>query len=279
MIGSLNYSLTYSDYQLPSRSRTIGGEENTIIKLQRAFHGEFDIVVQNPPFTRPGSDSNTDIPKSTFQGNDRPEEDQKLMQAALKSKNTRVTDGTNGFVSAFVDLADKKLKSGGTMGFILPLTVLRSPTTEKLREMWATEYHNVIVITVAPARGDKLYIFSRHYYGRMHNSCGQGQMRQYRTRQICMFDSEPQSALEVWKSRIRLIEVTIHGHLKMFLMAVIINVLDSNIGQILDCAINDDVAWIATRAKSMALLQTWRINLELGSCILYVTRYYPDSYL
>ena len=100
----------------------------------------------------PGSDSNSDVPKSTFQGHDRPEEDQRLMQAALRSKNTRVTDGTNGFVSAFVDLADKKLRKGGTMGFILPLTVLRSPTTRKLRDMWSTEYHNVVVITMAQAK-------------------------------------------------------------------------------------------------------------------------------
>ena len=38
------------------------------------------------------------------------------------------------------------------MGLILPLTVLRSPTTEKLRNMWATEYHDVIVITMAQAK-------------------------------------------------------------------------------------------------------------------------------
>ena len=45
----------------------IGGEENTVVKLQQQFqHGDIDIVIQNPPFTRPGSDSNTDIPKSTF---------------------------------------------------------------------------------------------------------------------------------------------------------------------------------------------------------------------
>ena len=31
----------------------IGGEENRIVKLQQAFqHGDFDIVIQNPPFTR-----------------------------------------------------------------------------------------------------------------------------------------------------------------------------------------------------------------------------------
>ena len=138
-----------------TEAEQIGGEENTIVKLQQTFqHGDIDIVIQNPPFTRPGSDSNSSIPKSTFQGSDRPKEDQRLMQAALKSKNTTVTDGTNGFVSAFVDLADKKLKTGGTMGFILPLTVLRSPTTEKLRDLWATQYHNVVVVTMAQAKAE-----------------------------------------------------------------------------------------------------------------------------
>lgn len=138
-----------------TEAEQIGGEENTVVKLQQTFpHGDMDIVIQNPPFTRPGSDSNTDVPKSTFQGSDRPKEDQKLMQAALKSKNTSVTDGTNGFVSAFIELADKKLRDGGTMGFILPLTVLRSPTTQELRDMWANEYHNVVVITMAQAKAE-----------------------------------------------------------------------------------------------------------------------------
>ena len=150
-IGSLELLNDISLFD--TEAEQIGGEENTIVKLQQQFpHGDIDVVIQNPPFTRPGSDSNSSVPKSTFQGSDRPKEDQKLMQAALKSKNTRVTDGANGFVSAFVDLADKKLKTGGTMGFILPLTVLRSPTTEKLRDMWSTEYRNVVVITMAQAK-------------------------------------------------------------------------------------------------------------------------------
>ena len=53
----------------------IGGKENTVVKLQQAFqHNSFDIVIQNPPFTRPGSDSNTGVPKSTFQGSVLPSE-------------------------------------------------------------------------------------------------------------------------------------------------------------------------------------------------------------
>ena len=236
----------------------IGGEENTVVKLQQQFqHGDIDIVIQNPPFTRPGSDSNTDIPKSTFQGSDRPGEDQKLMQAALKSKNTRVTDGKSGFVSAFVDLADKKLKTGGTMAFILPLTVLRSPTTEKLREMWATEYHNVVIITMAHAKAKdsafsadtgiaECIIVAMKGVG---ENTGRGQF-------VCLIQ-RPQSALEAVeianqinrRNSIRKLEDEPSG-------GEPINIGNTTVGQMLDCPIDSSVAWIATRARSMALLQT-----------------------
>ena len=235
----------------------IGGEENTVVKLQQQFqHGKIDVVIQNPPFTRPGSDSNTDVPKSTFQGSDRPEQDQKLMQAALKSKDTRVADGTNGFVSAFVDLADKKLRNGGTMGFILPLTVLRSPTTQKLRDLWATEYHNVVVITMAQSKAKdctfsadtgmaECIIVATKGIG---DNTGRGQF-------VCL-THKPQSALEAVEianrinrgNKIRKLEDIPNG-------GDIVSIGSTKIGQILDCPIKDGVAWIATRARSMALLQ------------------------
>ena len=236
----------------------IGGEENTVVKLQQQFqHGDIDIVIQNPPFTRPGSDSNTDIPKSTFQGSDRPGEDQKLMQAALKSKNTRVTDGKSGFVSAFVDLADKKLKTGGTMAFILPLTVLRSPTTEKLREMWATEYHNVVIITMAHTKAKdsafsadtgmaECIIVAMKGVG---ENTGRGKF-------VCLIQ-RPQSALEAVEianqinrsNSTRKLEDEPSG-------GEPINIGNMTVGQMLNCPIDSSVAWIATRARSMALLQT-----------------------
>ena len=236
----------------------IGGEENTVVKLQQQFpHDSFDIVIQNPPFTRPGADSNTGIPKSTFQGSDRPEEAQEAMQAELKRKNTRVSDGANGFVSAFVDLADKKLKDGGTMGVILPLTAIRSPTTQKLRNMWATEYHNVVVITMAQPKA-KGCIFSADTTMAeciviatkgSGNNTGRGTF-------ICL-NNRPKSALEAVEiaNRIhrsnspRKLEDAPNG-------GNIIDIGSTTVGQMLDCPIKDGVAWIATRARSMALLQT-----------------------
>ena len=235
----------------------IGGEENTVVKLQQTFqHGDIDIVIQNPPFTRPGSDSNTDVPKSTFQGSDRPKEDQKLMQATLKSKNTRVTDGANGFVSAFVDLADKKLRNGGTMGFILPLTVLRSPTTQELRDMWANEYHNVVVITMAQAKAEDCTFSADTTMAEcivvatkgIDENTGRGKF-------VCLAD-KPHSSLESVEIANR---INRSGETRRLEDAPnggdTISVGNTNSGLMLDCPIKDSVPWIATRARSMALLQ------------------------
>ena len=59
-----------------------------------------------------------------------------------------------GLASYFVDLADRMLKSNGksTMGFILPATALASPHWQKVRDLCATEYHDVIVVTIADAQ-------------------------------------------------------------------------------------------------------------------------------
>ena len=236
----------------------IGGKENTVVKLQQAFqHNSFDAVIQNPPFTRPGSDSNTGVPKSTFQGSDRPEEEQKAMQMVHQSKDTRVADGASGFASYFIDLADKKLKRGGTMGFILPLTVLGSPTTQKIRDMWTTEYHNLVVITMAQAKGQdsafsadtgmaECIVVATKGIG---ENTGRGKF-------VCL-NQRPQSALEAMeianrinrsKNTRKLEDVPNGGE--------IISVGNTNSGQMLDCPINSGVSWIATRARSMALLQT-----------------------
>ncbi|MDE0087980.1 MAG: hypothetical protein OXU23_19815, partial [Candidatus Poribacteria bacterium] len=74
-----------------TEAEQIGGEENTVVKLRQTFpHGDFDIVIQNPPFTKPGTDQGSSIPKTTFQGSDRPEEDKKAMQAVLRSKKSQI---------------------------------------------------------------------------------------------------------------------------------------------------------------------------------------------
>ena len=124
-------------------------------------HSEFDIIVDNPPFTRTAADTssdNPDIPKTVF--GDRDEKVAKAMKAALRNIETSIAHSNAGLGSYFVDLADRMLKNNGTdaslcpptMGFVLPLTVLTSPDWQKVRNLWAEAYHNVTVVTIAEAK-------------------------------------------------------------------------------------------------------------------------------
>ena len=129
--------------------------------LSEFRHGEFDIVIENPPFTRTGADTssdNPDIPKTVF--GDRDKNVAKAMKASLKGIETSIAHSNAGLGSYFVDLADRMLKDNDseaslyapTMGFVLPLTILTSPDWQKVRDLWAIKYHSVAVVTIADAK-------------------------------------------------------------------------------------------------------------------------------
>ena len=239
----------------------VGGEENRIVDLQKEFpYKKFDVVIQNPPFTKPGADpAGIDGAKSPFQGSDRPQEYTKIMQTILKKKVTHVADGQAGLSSYFVELAHRMLKSKGTMGFILPATVLASPTSQKLRDMWATEYHDVIVITIAEAKGldcafsadtnmaECIIVATK---GKGDNT-GRGKF-------VCL-NQRPKSLLEAFEITNRIIrsngtyqlEDTPSG-------GDPIKVGEEILGYMLDCPLPRGEGWVAVRVKSMAVLQSAR---------------------
>ena len=251
---------------MEAEAEQVGGKENVIVDFQRAFsYGQFDILIQNPPFTKPGADpAGIDGAKSPFQGNDRPKEYTKAMQAALNKKETRVADGQAGLSSYFVELANRMLKPNGTMGFILPSTVLASPTAQKLRDMWATEYRNLIVITIAEAKGldcafsddtDMAECIIVATKGKGNNT-GRGKF-------VCL-RQRPQSLLEAVEIANRVIrcdgshrlEDTPSGGDSIY-------VGEDILGYLLDCPLPHGEGWVATRVKSMALLQS-AYRLKIG---------------
>ena len=115
-------------------------------------HGEMDIVVDNPPFTRPGADNNSqnpDVPTTLF--GDRHPDIATEMRQALRSMENSIGNSSAGFGSYFVDLAHKALKLNGIMGFVLPIIALTSPSWQKVRNQWTQAYHDVVIVTIADA--------------------------------------------------------------------------------------------------------------------------------
>ena len=147
--------------KLINPERVQGDDSQDDTQKSEFRHGEFDIIVDNPPFTKTGADtssSNPDVPKTVF--GDRDEDVREAMKAALRNIETSIAHSNATLASYFVDLADRMLKNNGTdaslgpptMGFVLPLTVLTSPDWQKVRNLWAEEYHNVTVVTIAEAK-------------------------------------------------------------------------------------------------------------------------------
>ena len=152
-IGALNL-LSDPAGTLPlnlSTTETATGHGTETTDLRDAFkHGEFDIVIQNPPYTRTG-DNNANVPKSVFG-------DKKVaaaMRDSLKAQKCQLTGNNTGLGAHFVELADKMLKRNAKMAFVLPATAITGSSWQKVRKMWAEEYHNVFVITIADANIEK----------------------------------------------------------------------------------------------------------------------------
>ena len=244
-----------------TEAQQIGGEDDTTVMTQQEFrYGEFDIVVLNPPFTRPDSDPNSSTPKAVFKGSNRDKAEEQMMRRARKQKDWRVGDGNAGLPSDFVDLTDKMLKANGKsrMGFILPATCLTTSDWRKVRNMWATEYHDVTVITIADTKGESCAFSADTSMaecmvvatkGKKNDNTGRGT--------FISLNHRPRSVLEALEivnathrlDSVRKLEDEPSGGNPL-------KVGDDIRGHVLNCPLWTDKAWEAVRIKEMALIQS-----------------------
>ena len=115
-----------------------------------------DLVIMNPPFTRPGSDWEGERRESDslkqFQGLSTDLETQREMAALWReyAKDTCYHGFAGG--SAFAALAHRMVKPGGTIALVLPMTSLQGASWQKFRKMIADGYRDIIIMTIAADR-------------------------------------------------------------------------------------------------------------------------------
>ena len=246
-------------YLMDSETRQVGGEGDATVNRQEAFrHSEFDIVVKNPPFSKPNADSGSSMPKPVFEGSERSQTDTNAMRRILRKEDIRVANGQAGLASYFVDLADRMLKSNGksTMGFILPATALASPHWQKVRDMWATEYHDVIVLTIADAQASGCTFSSDTGMAECMIVATKGPADNTGRGKFISLLHQPRSALEsvaigngiLRIDNTRTMEDTPIGGDELKLG-------DETVGHLLDCPLPIGEAWVASRIKAMELIQ------------------------
>ena len=155
-LGSLD--LLSEDAQIQPLFRTSApvritgtGEERVVEKLDLK-PGDFDLVIMNPPFTRPTNHAGKrkEIPNPAFAGLGTDKEAQREMSNLAKSLGRATcADGNAGTASHFIALADKMAADSGTVAMVLPLVFLQGASWQKARDLFRDNYRDVIVVSIA----------------------------------------------------------------------------------------------------------------------------------
>ena len=126
-------------------------------------HGSVDLVIMNPPFTRPTNHEAADVPVPSFAGFGTTAEEQRAMSGRLKGIRRElahpVGNGNAGLASNFVDLAHAKVKPGGVLALVLPMAAVQGGSWRRARELLTDQYEDVAVVSIA-ASGSRDRAFS-----------------------------------------------------------------------------------------------------------------------
>ena len=133
------------------RTGSAGEETAALVSTEIPDIG-FDLVIMNPPFTRATNHegAHADITNPAFAAFDATDEDQSAMgkRATKLAKNT-CSHGNAGIASTFAALAHKKVRLGGVLALVLPLSTASGLSWEDLREMIARDYTDVTILSIA----------------------------------------------------------------------------------------------------------------------------------
>ena len=111
----------------------------------------FDFVIMNPPYVRDtGQEADKiGVPNPMFAAFDVPDEDQRLMS----KKSKKLTEGSSahgnaGLASTFFVVADRKVKIGGTLALVMPLSLMSGTSWQATRDVLIKKYHKLVFVSI-----------------------------------------------------------------------------------------------------------------------------------
>ncbi len=122
-------------------------------------HESFDVVIMNPPFTRATvhEAERLAVPNPMFAAFASSGADQRLMADATKRLTTGTSaHGNAGEASIFLLLADRKLKEGGLLALVMPLSLMSGDSWEASRALLAKGYCDLVLVSIAGAAGEDM---------------------------------------------------------------------------------------------------------------------------
>ena len=165
MIGSLELLqssnvLTLFNTSDPAMRTGSAGEETAAQIRAEIPDASYDLVIMNPPFTRnvtrEGAYTNTIA--AAFAGFGASDADQTQMAKRMDIlKKDTYYHGNAGIASAFAALAHKKIKPGGVLALVLPLSVANGLAWLGFREMIDSGYTGMAVLSIAANGRDRSF--------------------------------------------------------------------------------------------------------------------------
>ncbi len=133
--------------------RTGSSGEETSVQVNAEIPADsFDLVIMNPPFTRNTGQEGEHIGTSNraFAAFEASELDQKDMGKRLERLKTGTCyHGNAGIASAFAALAHRKLKPGGVIALVLPMSAAAGLSWQRFRRLIGNEYTDATVLSLA----------------------------------------------------------------------------------------------------------------------------------
>ena len=222
-------------------------------------HGTMDVVLINPPYAGSKGTGGRTRTASTHGGQlfeafgASREERKRMVRKADKLYKTATCRHKNSAATFFADLADAKIRDGGMLGLILPMTAGTGGSWRGFRSMISKSYGDVIVAS-APQGGSfsadtgmgEIMVSAR-------KTAPSGRAR------FVSLDRVPDSDLEATyigraarQCRANKIEDGPYG-------GTCLMVGDTVVGRVLDCPLSDG-AWVASAGSDPLLLQTsWQL--------------------
>ncbi len=156
-IGSLELLQSSSVMSLmnttdPALRTGSAGEETAAAIVVDVPDEGFDLVIMNPPFTRATNHegAHADITNPAFAAFNATRQDQTEMGRRLnRMGRNSAYHGNAGIASAFAALGHAKLKPGGVLALVLPLSAMTGGSWANFRQTLAKNYTDINVMSIA----------------------------------------------------------------------------------------------------------------------------------
>ena len=163
-IGSLELLQSSAEPSLfntsdPAIRTSSAGEEASGQALAEIPDERFDLVIMNPPFTRNVTRGKAfaDAIAAAFAAFGSSEVDQRQMADRLKQlASDTCYHGNGGLGTAFAALAHQKVRPGGVIALVLPLSAAIGDSWRKFRTLIAMEYSDITVLSIAAVGGGEM---------------------------------------------------------------------------------------------------------------------------